>query len=159
MTLDPFFLTGSGGTQSDFKWKSFGPNGFMEFVLNSFGNMRLFHNDGVSGGNIQPNTNLGIVEGDVLRLKTVYDSGTDTINVTYSLNGGGDAPFYSGGGINGPIGDTIGNFVEVELFKWGSVQNVPVIAIDSWNLNVIPEPASAVLLGIASLSLLGYRRR
>lgn len=73
VTLGPFFLAGSGETQSDFKWKTFGPDGFMEIVLNSFGDMRLYHNDPDRGaGNIQPNTTIGMADGDVLNLTTVY---------------------------------------------------------------------------------------
>ena len=161
VVLNPFFLAGSGGTQSDFKWKNFGADGFMEIVLNSFGDMRMYHNDFSGGaGNIQPNTNIGpVADGDVLDLKTVYDSGTDTINVTYEINGGGAVAFYSGGGIDGPIGDTIGNFVEVEVFKWGAVVDEPFIGIDEWNLTVVPEPTTAALFGLGSLSLLALRRR
>mgnify|MGYP001183995938 CR=1 FL=1 len=162
VVLTPFFLTGSGGTQSDFKWKTFGPDGFMEIVLNSFGDMRLFHNDfDGGGGNIQPNTNIGISEVALLNLTTNYDIGTDTINVTYALNGGAPQLFYSGGGVDGPIGDTVSNFVEVELFKWGAVPDTPTIAIDGWNLSsaaVIPEPSTSILLA-AFLGLAAVRRR
>ena len=159
VVLQPFAESGGGGTQSDFKWKAFGPDGFTEIVLNSFGDMRLFHADGISGGNIQPNTNIGYTDGDLLNLTTAYDLGTDTINVTYSLNGGGAIPFYSGGGINGTIGDTVGNFVEVENFKWGASEGLPFVAIDEWNLVVVPEPTTAALVGLGSLSLFFLRRR
>jgi hypothetical protein len=161
VAMSPFFLTGSGGTQSDFKWKTFGPDGFMEFVLNSFGNMRLYHNDSDGGGgNIQANTNLGISEGDLLNITTNYNLGTDTIDVTYALNGGEPQSFYSGSGVDGSIGDTISNFVEVEVFKWGAVPNTPTIAIDDWNLSstAIPEPSTSILLA-GFLGLAAVRRR
>ena len=162
VALNPFFLAGSGGTQSDFKWKTFGPDGFMEIVLNSFGDMRLYHNDSDGGaGNIQPNTNIGMADGDILKLTTIYNPGTDTIDVSYTLNAGAAVSFYSGGGVDGPIGNLIGNFVEVEVFKWGTadLQAVPYAGIDEWNLTVVPEPTTAALLGIGSLSLLALRRR
>lgn len=160
VVMTPFFLTGSGGTQSDFKWKAFGPNGFTEMVLNSFGQMRLFHNDGTSGGNIQPNTTIGVSEGDLLNITTNYNTGTDTIDVTYALNGGAAQSFYSGGGVNGSIGDTVSNFVEIELFKWGAVADTPTIAIDEWNLSstVVPEPSTSILLA-GFLGLAAVRRR
>lgn len=157
--VDTFGLTGGGGTQSDFKWKSFGADGFTEIVLNSFGDMRLFHSDGVSGGNIQPNVNIGIADGDVLGLRTVYDAGTDSLNVTYSINGGAQNPFYSGSGINGTVGNTVGNFVEVEVFKWGAAAEVPVLGLDQWNLTAIPEPGTIVMFGLGGLALMVLRRR
>ena len=140
--LEPFRLDANPGTQSDFKWKMFGPDGFMEVVLNSFGDMRLFHNDFDGGrGNIQPNTNIGITDGDRLRLVYEYDIDTDEITVTYSLNGDPEVSFYSGGGIDGPIGNIITNFVEVENFKWGSDQPIEIITgIDSWNLVDLVDP-------------------
>ena len=143
VVLDPFRPSGSGGgTLTDVKWKTFGPDGFMELVLNSFGNLRLFHddfNDAVPGGNIAggapDNINIGYADGDLLNLTTVYDTNTDTINVTYSLNGGSAQAFYSGGGISGPIGDFITNFVEVEVFKFGEAEPTQAIAaIDNWSL-------------------------
>ena len=159
--LETFRLDANPGTQSDFKWKMFGPDGFMEIVLNSFGAMRLYHNDSDGGGgNIQPNTNIGISEGDLLNLTTNYNTETDTIEVTYALNGGAAQSFYSGSGIDGSIGDIITNFVEVELFKWGTVPDTPTIAIDGWNLSstAIPEPSTSILLA-GFLGLAAMRRR
>ncbi|MEM8679941.1 MAG: hypothetical protein AAGF97_11360 [Planctomycetota bacterium] len=161
VVLDPFGLTGGGGTQSDFKWKSFGPDGFMEFVLNSFGDMRLFHNNSTAGvgGDLQPNTNIGYSEGDLLTLKTVYDQGGDTIDVTYSLNGGPATPYYSGTGNGGSIGDVITNFVETEVFKWGTaLPDQPIVRVDRWQL--VPEPSAASIIGCATLGFLAtFRRR
>ena len=146
VVLNPHLHTGAPGTQSDFKWKSFGADGFMELVFNSFGT--LFHLDNsdpnnVLSGNLQPNTNIGYTDGDTLNLSTVYDLGTDTIDVTYSLNGGSATPYYSGTGIGGSIGDLITSFVEVEVFKWGNDPNQPtpqsVVSIDNWSL--VPDSA------------------
>jgi len=143
VVLDPHLLGEAPGTQSDFKWKSFGSDGFMELVLNSFGDLRLFHVDNtdpnnVLSGNLQPNTDIGYTDGDTLKITTDYDLGTDTIDVTYSLNGGSASPYYSGTGHGGSIGDLITSFVEVELFKWGTDPNQPtpqaVVSIDNWSL-------------------------
>lgn len=158
--LNPFFQGGTVG--ADFKWKMFGANGFMEFVLNSFGDMRLFHNNTVAavGGNIQPNTNLGLSDGDLLNITTDYNQGTDQINVTYSVNGGSAIPYYSGTGSGGSIGDTITNFVEAQVFQFSSGATVaPIAAIDNWSLSVIPEPTSVALLAVASLCLCGRVKR
>lgn len=156
VTFNPLATTGT-----DFKWKSFGADGFMEIVLNSFGNMRIFHNDfDGGGGDIQSSTNIGIADGDLLKLTTVYNANTDTIDVSYSLNGGSTQAFYSGGGIDGPIDDLITNFVEFELFKFGSNPSTQAVAaIDRWRLAAVPEPTSIALLAIASLSLVGCSRR
>ena len=93
--------------------------------------------DGGGGpsGNLQPNTKIGYADGDLLKLTTAYNQDTDTVNVTYSLNGGSSVPFYSGGGIDGPMGDVITNFVEVELFKFNDTNPENIVAkIDTWSL-------------------------
>ena len=153
--LETFRLDANPGTQSDFKWKMFGPDGFMEIVLNSFGAMRLYHNDSDGGrGNIQPNTNIEIADGDRLKLIYEYNIDTDEITVTYALNDDPEIPYYAGGGIDGPIGDIITNFVEVENFKWQNNLEVnvkPVTGINSWNLVdpvVPPEPEPLVITEI-----------
>ena len=56
-------------------------------------------------------------------------------------------------------GDTIGNFVEVEVFKWGAVADVPFVGINEWNLTVIPEPGTLALFGLGSLLFIARRRR
>ena len=147
--LDPFRLDANPGTQSDFKWKMFGPDGFMEIVLNSFGNMRLFHNYTEGGrGDLQPQTSIPISDGDRLKLAYEYNIDTDEIEVTYSLNDDPEIASYSGGGIDGPIGDIITSFVELQIFKFGDNEFKPITAIDSWNLVdpvVPPEPGPLVL--------------
>ena len=140
--LKPFRLDANPGTQSDFKWKMFGADGFMEIVLNSFGDMRLFHNDtDGGGGNIQPNTNIEIADSNRLKLVFGYDISTDKIEVTYALDDGEPVSFYSGGGIDGPIGDIITSFIEVEAFKWGNDEATePIMGIGLWNLVDLVDP-------------------
>jgi hypothetical protein len=157
------FGFGGDNTQSDFKWKSFGSEGFMEVVLNSFGDMRLYHNDSDGGGgNIQPNTRISVANGDLLTLSNAYNTASDTIDLTYSVNGGDPISFYSGGGVDGPIGDTITNFVEVEVFKWGASEFKPNIGIDDWSLktsgDAVPEPSGIALVSLAGLFLLRRRK-
>ena len=163
VVLDPFRLSANPGTGADFKWKMFGADGFMEVVLNSFGNARLFHNNTVAavGGNLAVNVPVaGLVDGALLNLTANYDQGTDEIDVTYSINGGTPGTIYSGAGSGGSIGDVITNFVEAELFQFNAnAADDPVAALDNWSLSAIPEPASVALFGIASLGLIGYRRR
>ena len=148
---------------ADFKWKFFGPDGFTEIVLNSFGDMRMFHNDFAGGaGNIQQNTNIGLTgAGDLLELTLQYDDVADQLEVTYSLNGGGSTPFYSGGGIDGRVGDLVTNFTQVEVFEFGGGAPVPVVQVQEWNLTPvtsIPEPSSSLLLA-GCLGLFAIRRR
>jgi hypothetical protein len=157
------FGFGGDNTQSDFKWKSFGKDGFMEIVLNSFGDMRLYHNDSDGGGgNIQPNTRITVANGDLLKLSNAYNATSDTIDLTYSVNGGDSMAFYSGGGIDGPIGDLASNFVQVEVFKWGASDFKPNIGIDEWSLKssggAVPEPSSIALFSLAGLFLLRRRK-
>lgn len=161
VNLAQFFLAGSGGVQSDFKLKSFGANGFVELVLNSFGDMRMFHNDfDGNSGNVVPNTNIGLAEGDNLNLTVNYNGGpAGTADVTYSINGGPNVVFHSGMGFNGaPIGDVVTSFQEAEVFKWGNNEPTQsLIHIDKWSL--IPEPGSVALFGVGSMILLAARRR
>ncbi|MGI9241287.1 MAG: PEP-CTERM sorting domain-containing protein [Verrucomicrobiales bacterium] len=147
-------------TGADFKWKFFGPDGFMEVVLNSFGDMRLFHNDqDGGGGNIQPNTNIGLTgAGDIVTLALLYDEGTDMIDVSYVVNGGSSTSFYSGGGVDGPVDDLVTNFVIAEVFEFGAGNPVPTVQIQEWNLEAIPEPSAAALLA-GCLGLIAVRRR
>lgn len=148
--LNPFRLDANPGTGADFKMKMFGPDGFIEIVLNSFGNMRLFHNDfSGGGGNLQPQTDIGIADGEILKLVIDYDFDSDEIAATYSLDGGEAVPFYSGGGIDGRIGDVVTNFVELELFKFNDTNTTaPVAAVDMWKVgdeSTPSGPASLVL--------------
>ena len=150
-------------TGADFKWKFFGADGFTEVVLNSFGNMRMYHNDSDGGGgNIQPQTSIGLTgTDDVLVLTLQYLAAIDEVDVSYSLNGGGSTPFYSGGGIDGPVGDLVTSFVQVEVFEFGAGAPVPVIQIQEWNLSpatAIPEPSTSLLLA-GCFGLLSIRRR
>ncbi|MDB4410680.1 choice-of-anchor J domain-containing protein [bacterium] len=140
--MDPFRLLGNPGTQSDFKWKMFGPDGFMELVLNSFGKLRLYHNDSEgSSGNITENSDIGIVDGDRIKLIVDYDVDTDKMEVTYQINDDDPVVFHSGGGISGRVGDLITNFVQVEMFKWNNSEVTKgVVAVNYWNLGAIQEP-------------------
>ena len=143
------------GSGTDFKWKSFGPDGFMEIVLNSFGDMRLFQ----TGGSLVSNTPIGYTDGDDLELSVSYFPGTDTMDVTYAINGAPAVLFYSGTGNGGSLGNVITNFVEVELFKFGSAAPQQVASIDEWNLIAIPEPSCAILLTVACVSWFGCGTR
>ena len=80
--------------------------------------------------------------------------------MTYSLKGGAAQAYYCGGGIDGPVGNTITNFVEAELFKFGSGEPTQAVAaIDRWRLTAIPELTSVALLAIASFGIISCSRR
>ena len=159
VVLDTFFLAAAPGTTSDLKIKSFGADGFMEFVINSGGNMRLWHaGDNVANGNLVPNTALGMSDGDSLTIVQNYNVGTDTMDISFAVNGGAPVAFHSGGGlgVGGAIGNVIGNFIEAELYKYGTAETNPVIGIDEWS--VIPEPATLGLLGMSAFGIYLVRR-
>ena len=158
VTLSEFSNPSTG---ADFKWKFFGSDGFTEIVLNSFGDMRMFHNDSDGGGgNIQPNTNIGLTgAGDLLVLSLLYDAGSDTVDVLYSLNGGEDVSFYSGTGVDDRIGDLATNFVVAQVFEFGVGDPVPTIQIQEWSMTAIPEPSTSMLLLGCLGFFLGRRRR
>ena len=139
----------------------FGSDGFTEIVLNSFGDMRMFHNDSAGGGgNIQPNTNISLTgAGDLLVLSLLYDAGSDTVDVLYSLNGGEDVSFYSGTGVDDRIGDLATSFVVAQVFEFGVGDPVPTIQIQEWSMTAIPEPSTSMLLLGCLGFFLGRRRR
>jgi hypothetical protein len=139
--LDPHLLTGSGGTRSDIKFRSVGPDGNLSVVFNSFGHLRVDHADFNTGssdhiaGASPDNITIGYSDGDALNLKVDYDDATDTIDVTYALNGGSDVSVYSGSGIDGAFGDVITTSVEFLVFKFGdAVPDQTLASIDSWSL-------------------------
>ena len=55
--------------------------------------------------------------------------------------------------------DLIPTVVGGNRYGWVSANEFDVLAIDNSNLTVVPEPASLVLLGIASAALFTMRRR
>ncbi len=146
------------GTGADVKWKTFGADGFTEIVFNSFGNVRQFH----SGGNLYTNVPITVADGDTLSFKQVYTLSTNTMDVSYSVNGGADQSLYSGKG-NGASGfqNVITNFAEVEVFEFGAGDPVPTIEIQEWSLSptvAIPEPSTSLLLA-GCFALTAIRRR
>jgi len=146
------------GTGADVKWKTFGPDGFTEIVFNSFGNVRQFH----TGGNLYTNVPITVADGDTLSFKQVYTLSDNTMDVSYSVNGGADQSLYSGTG-NGASGfqNVITNFAEVEVFEFGAGDPVPTIEIQEWSLSptvAIPEPSTSLLLA-GCFALTAIRRR
>jgi hypothetical protein len=145
------------GTGADVKLKTFGADGFTEIVFNSFGNVRQFHN-----GNLYTNVPITVGDGDTLSFKQVYTLSNNTMDVSYSVNGGADQSLYSGTG-NGASGfqDVITNFVAVEVFEFGAGDPVPTIEIQEWSLSptvAIPEPSTSLLLA-GCFALTAIRRR
>lgn len=146
------------GTGADVKWKTFGADGFTEIVFNSFGNVRQFH----TGGNLYTNVPITVADGDTLSFKQVYTLSSNTMDVSYSVNGGADQSLYSGTG-NGASGfqNVITSFAEVEVFEFGAGDPVPTIEIQEWSLSptvAIPEPSTSLLLA-GCFALTAIRRR
>lgn len=152
-------------TSSDFKWKTSGADGSTDVVLNSFGNLSFIHNDFSGGsGAVLPQTNIGTSDGDVVTLKKVFWVGSDTVRLSYSINGAPEVIIYSGDGIDGPgtWGDVITNSTAAELGQWGDTTDDPTVNVLAWSLtaSAIPEPSSyALLTGCLGLALVIVRRR
>jgi hypothetical protein len=147
---------------ADLKWKTFGADGFTEIIFNSFGNVRMFHDDFSAGaGNLFTNVPIAVTDGQTLSFKQEFTLATNSMSVTYSVNGGADQPLFSGtSNIGGSFDDVITNFAESELFEFNGDLPVPVIEIQEWNLTagVVPEPSTAVLLA-GFFALAAVRRR
>ena len=150
VALSPFLDPNTG---TDFKWRFFGPDGFVEVVLNSFNDIRVFSNH--ASGNVggpKSLTDEGFADGDTLNLSLSYNLGTDTFDVEYGLNGGATTNLanYTG------AGDFYTNWTDVQMFKFGADGGNPSAALD--NYNVVPEPGSTALLVIGMFTLLLFRR-
>ena len=141
-------------TQTDFNWRFFGPDGFVEVVINSFNDLRVFSSaaSGNVGGPIKL-TDEGFVDGATLNLWLSYDLGTDTFDVEYGINGGTTSSLatYTG------AGNFYTNFTDARMFKFGDNEGPALAALDNYSL--VPEPASIALLGIGMFTLLLFRRR
>lgn len=154
-------------TETDYKLKTFGSDGFAEIVFNSFGNIRMFHDNGTDavGGTNLFNTNISasVAEGQSISLQQVYFVGSDTMAITYSVDGGADQLLYSGTGTSGSFGNIITNFVESEVGQFGAAAaGNPDIEINSWSLAAVavPEPGTyALLAGCFALASVMVRRR
>ena len=123
-------------------------------MFNSFTTIRTFSDH--AGGNVGGPLNLGAFsDGDTLNLSMTYDLGTDTFDVEYGINGGAKTNLanYTG------AGNSYGIITAVQMFKFGDNDGPATAALDNFNLSPIPEPTSAVLLGIGFSSLLLFRRR
>jgi hypothetical protein len=154
-------------TLSDYKLKSFGSDGFAEVVFNSFGDIRMYHEnstDAVGGTNLfSTNISASVADGQSISLQQVYFVGTDTMKITYSVDGGLDQLLYSGTGTSGSFGNIITNFVESETNQFSdAATGNPDIEVNSWSLtaSAIPEPGTyALLAGCFALASVMIRRR
>jgi len=153
-------------TSSDFKWKTNGADGSTDIILNSFGNLTFIHNDYSGGqGALLSQTNIGTSDGNVVTLKKVFWVGSDTITLSYSINGGAEQQVYSGLGIEGVVGslaDVITNSTAAELGQWGDTADDPTVKILDWSLSAtaVPEPSAyALLTGCVGLAFVMTRRR
>jgi len=79
------------------------------------------------------------------------DTGALFVNPTNIL-GIGDTPYVAATTIGADAGT-----ISAVNFRQGAPPNAPTVMID--NLNVIPEPATWTLLGLAGLGLVGWSRR
>jgi hypothetical protein len=151
VALSPFLDPNTG---TDFKWRFFGPDGFVEVVLNSFNDIRVFsnHAQGNVGGPLSL-TGEGFADGETLNLSLSYSLGTDTFDVEYGFNGGATTNLatYTG------AGDFYTNWTDVQMFKFGADGGNASAALDSYN--IVPEPATTALCGIGAVALLLLRRR
>ena len=130
LDLEPFFLSGSGGTKSDLKVRFTGPGAWFEVVLNSFRSLRATSSE--LGGNLEaPITVGGIGDGDRLSLQFDYNEDTSTMSVSYAINDGQWQNLASGSGVT----PTALQFSEIVLFKFGSNQaTLPRMKLDRYEV-------------------------
>jgi uncharacterized repeat protein (TIGR02543 family) len=125
--FNPFTDTGS-----DFKVRFFGPDGFIEVVLNSFYDIRVYHGNSVTGvsKDLAPNSRVDIADDQLLKMLITYDGEEDTIEIKYGTPAGWET-LYSGEGNGGSFGNFYSDFVDLLMFKWGAGDNATSF-IDYW---------------------------
>lgn len=134
-------------TKGDVKSIFGGPNGRFELVHNTFGEARMYHSGG-TGNNynvfwLKGDTQLPKVDGQMYEWTFAYDIETDTINVSYTIDGGAAVVAFSGAsqdstyessvvndakGQNGfsdsvslgVPGDILSQWAKVEVGQWGA---------------------------------------
>ena len=126
-------------------------------TLNSLGRVRMFHNDADGGsGNVFNRqlleSPLSLRDGDRIRFRQVYVSGTDTLSVSYSLNGGSEVSLFSGNGIDGSFGNILTTRLEAEVFEFGVGAPSPLVKITSWKLLSGTAPPGAPKSSVILLS-------
>lgn len=131
LELGPFFLNGSGGTQSDLKVRFTGPGASLEVVLNSFKNLRASSSE--LGGNLEDPISVGGIEdGDDFNLQFNYQEASNTMTVSYSVNDEAWSQLTSVVGIT----PTALKTSEIVLFKFGNNEaTLPRIKLDRYEMS------------------------
>ena len=134
-TFTEFFDPNS---KCDVKLTSGGDGGFIQVVINSWGNTRVYHaNSEVSGvnGDVVSNVNLGAVDGDEVTIELIYLASDQAFGVTGSVNGGTPVVIYGGVGNGGFTPDPISNYVEFVTENYGgNPADIPQITLNSVSL-------------------------
>jgi hypothetical protein len=148
-------------TNTDFKWHFEGPNGFLEFVMNSFYDLRVYQRNNAANldGNIVENTPIPYTDGKTLKLIVVYDAVADNVILKYKIDAENETVLYTGKGKGDGLGDFYSTYIDVAMFKWGGGNNcivgidyasfvstyetTAVKTISSSELKVYPNPATS----------------
>jgi hypothetical protein len=154
-------MTSAPATETDFNWRFFGPNGFVEVVFNNFSELRVYSS--AAGGNVGDIPNLtssaSYADGATLNLTMSYNQPSDTFQVLYGLNGGAQSVLGSYTG----AGNFYTSWTDCRMDKWGNTNpNQAYGYLDSWDLQVapVPEPTTLAFAGLAGLaSLIALRRK
>lgn len=140
--LGPFFLSGSGGTKSDFKFRFNGSGGLVEVVLNSFKKIRVYSSQ--LGGNLAERTLGALSDNDRLDLRVGFLDVNGSVEVKYALNGGPWMELASATGISGYLD---GNS-DIVFFKFGSSPaTLPRMRLDRYEVRENPLANQVPLAG------------
>lgn len=141
-------------TNTDFKWQIAGPNGFLEFVMNSFYDLRVYHRNNAANldGNIVQNTRIPYVDGKTLKLIVVYDAVTDNVILKYKIDAENETVLYTGKGKGDGLGDFYSNNIDISMYKWGAGNNC-IVGIDNASFNCTYQTTAVKTISSSELEV------